>query len=137
MNTSAKSLIVLALALSASGCGLGKSEVVDLRATVSGPTTLTVGESHQYIAVVESTPAGGLAASPDRGFTVEWSSSNPAVATVIARDDILPGGIVRAPGGLVTASAPGQVVITATPRHAAKGVRGQATAGSLTITIVE
>ena len=134
--THAKSAFALVLIVVTVGCGLGKSDVVDLRPSVSGPTTLRVGESHQYIATVESTPPRYLT-SPERRTGVDWSSSNPAVASVVARDEVLPGGAIGRPGGLVTAKSPGQVVITATPQHFEKFVRGQMTAGSITITIIE
>jgi len=135
-TTYRKSLFALVLTVAAGGCGLGRSDVVDLRASVSGPTTLRVGESTQYIATVESIPASYLM-SPQAQAGVVWSSSQPAVADVVARDELLPGGVIARRGGLVTARAPGQVVITATPQHFEKFVRGQITPGSITITIVE
>lgn len=128
-------LSLLALALAPTGCDLS-SKTVDLRASVSGPTTLRVGESHRYTAMVEATPASYLA-SPNPPVSIEWSSSNTQVATILINDFYLPGGVFVAPGGLLTAKAVGEVVITATPRHTDKFVRGQQTPGTLTITIVE
>lgn len=135
MRTFMLCLCVMAIAAAPAGCDFS-SKTVDLRATVSGPVTLRVGESHQYTATVEGTPAGYLA-SPNPPVSVEWSSSNTQIATILRTDFYVAGGGLAGPGGLLTAKAVGEVIITATPRHTDKFVRGQQTPGTLSITIVE
>lgn len=134
--TYTRSLLALLLAASVAGCDALSMKEVELRATVSGPATLRVGDVHQYAATAVASPSSYLT-SPDKQVTFEWSSSNKDVATVTATTQYLPGGLIAAPAGLVTAKATGQVVITATPRHMDNFATGPQIAGSITITIVQ
>ena len=131
----AKPLLALAITTPILGCGLGKSEVMDLRLTIQGPTTLKVGQQVLYLVDIEPTPRPPTYPSL-MGVEVVWSSSSPAVATITERMSLLPGGDVGMPGGMVTAKAVGEFVITATPRHLRKGVTGQMTPDSLTVTVI-
>lgn len=129
-------LLLVAVTTSVLGCGLGNAEVIDVRVTIDGPRTLKIGEKAQYYAHIEATPAPGpIDPAAGRGVLVDWSSSNVSVATVTARNIPDPEPARNILGGLVTAIAPGEVVLTATPRHTRKGVTGRMTSGTLTIAI--
>ena len=79
----------------------------DVTAIVSGPTTVQAGATVQLNVRLDYSDGATLLLQPSMMGSVEWTSSNAAVATVIR--------------GAVTGVAAGSVTITATPSVTSTG----------------
>jgi hypothetical protein len=105
------SLTVLALCFAPACSWLGPSESrKDTVAVVTGPTSVVVGGSARLDARVDF--SDGSSRTNERS-SVEWSSSNPAVATVT---NCPPDCTPQREAGIVTGVSLGQVIITAVPK---------------------
>ena len=93
----------------------------DVTAVVSGPTSVRVGATVQLTVRLEFSDGSVRLLAPSMMASVEWSSSNTAVASINFQ-------------GTVTGVAPGTAVITATPATTSTGT-GDRTAGTHTITV--
>jgi len=109
----------------------------DVTAVIEGPNRVAVGQSVQLIARLDFSDGATWATQPSVNGSVDWVSSNPAVAVVVAATSGLTvnvGGGAGVTPGLVTGVTPGEVTITATPRASTTGV-GQRIPGSFRMTV--
>lgn len=92
----------------------------DVTAVVSGPTTVQVGATVQLNVRLNYSDGDTLLLQASMMGSVDWTSSNTAVATVVR--------------GAVTGVAPGSVTITAMPSVTATGT-GERIPGSHHMTV--
>jgi hypothetical protein len=102
----------------------------DVTAVIEGPDRIAIGESVMLIARLEYSDGTVFLTQPTANESVDWSSSNPAVATILS----VSGPERRT--GLLTGVAPGEALITATPTATTTGT-GRRIPGTLRITVVE
>ena len=110
---------LLAFALLACACTPGMYRR-DVTANVSGPTSVQVGATVQLNVTLRYSDGTTLLLSPATSASVEWTTSNPAVATVLR--------------GAVTGVSPGTVTITATPTLTTTGT-GERIPGNHQLTV--
>jgi hypothetical protein len=130
---------VLLIAMSLVACYTPAMYKRDVTAVIEGPNRVAVGQSVQLIARLDFSDGATWATQPSVNGSVDWVSSNPAVAAVVAATSGLTvnvGGVAGVTPGLVTGVTPGEVTITATPRASTTGV-GQRIPGSFRITVTE
>lgn len=92
----------------------------DVTASVSGPTSVQVGQTVQLNVTLQYSDGSSKLLSPSTSASVDWTTSNAAVATVLR--------------GTVTGVAPGTATITATPALTATGT-GERIPGTHQITV--
>jgi len=101
-------LVVLSL-LGMTAC-VDFPDIPEVYTIVTGPATLQVGASAQYVATITS--VGSTVPTAPAGWSFRWYSSEPSVATV---SDL----------GVVTGRLPGRTTIRATPYRGSKtGAQG-------------
>ena len=92
----------------------------DVTANVSGATSVQVGATVQLNVTLRYSDGSTLLLSPSTSASVEWTTSNAAVATVVR--------------GAVTGVSPGTATITATPSLTTTGT-GDRIPGNHQITV--
>lgn len=102
----------------------------DVTAFIEGPDRLAVGESAQLIGRLEYSDGSILSTQPSANESLDWTSSDPRVATVVSMSG------PQQNRGLVTGLAAGEVVITATPSALTTGT-GRRIPGTHRLTVVE
>ena len=115
-----RALACLVLCAAAASCTPGLYRR-DVTAVVSGPTSVQVGSTVQLNVRLEFSDGSVRLLAPSMMASVEWSSSNTAVAAVSFQ-------------GTVTGVGAGTAIITATPSTTSTGT-GDRTAGTHTITV--
>lgn len=101
-----------------------------MTAVIEGPDRIAIGESLMLIARLEYSDGTLFLTQPTANESVDWSSSNPAVATILS----MSGPERRT--GLPTGVAPGEALVTVTPTATTTGT-GRRIPGTLRITVVE